>query len=418
MSSFLSTSLQRSVAELHINENNRDDEVNVLFEIIADPKLPGGVQPFADVSRFSQFPEEKEVLFMAGSIFHITDVISGGSFSIVKMELCSKEMNDLKPLFETLRNEYGGEQAGKEQEASLNSFAIVLFNMYRYDIADRFFRRIYYESSNNDPNRVRYCLNIGNVALHTGHYEECADWYDRALKLCESHRFIDHPIEANIHLVRGNLYAKQHRRKQAITSYNKALTIYRKNFGENHSRIATCYSNMAGLFERQKYYGTSLEYHETALNVANHTLPATHPDLVFYNLNLAKLLLELRHRELQRALTHTEKACEIAQKIMPTEHPKFLDIYETMGKIYELMQDFERSTLWYNKVDALGGWQMADVHIQRKWNKRKEFTCIRCHRRTWIYRSFEWMKDTRLNCLIFHDFGFFLLDIERYCCHY
>ncbi|CAF3988403.1 unnamed protein product, partial [Rotaria sordida] len=164
MNSFLSTSLQQSVADLYLNRNTCDDEVNILFEINADPKLPGGVLPFANVSRFSQFPEEEEILFMAGSIFHITDVISGNPFSTVKMELCSKEENDLKPLFETLRIEYGGEQVGKDKEASLNSFGIVLFNMERFEIADRFFRRIYYESSNDDPNRVRYAMNIGNVA--------------------------------------------------------------------------------------------------------------------------------------------------------------------------------------------------------------------------------------------------------------
>ncbi|CAM4918248.1 unnamed protein product [Rotaria socialis] len=417
MNSFLSTSLQLSVAEILINNNKNDDEVSVLFDINADSKVLGGVQPFANISRFSQFPQEEEVLFMAGSMFHITDVINGDSFSTVKMELCSNEENELKPLFETLRNEYGGELAGKGKEASLNSFGVVLFNMNKFHTADRFFRRIYYETSTDDPNRAQYCQNIGNAALHTGRYEESAVWYDRALEQCESHGYMDHPLQANIHLVRGNLYSMQHKRRQALDSYNKALTIYRKNFGENHPRIATCYGNMAACFRRRKYYRTSLEYYERALNVANHSLPEIHPDLIFYNLSLATLLLELRHRELQRALGHTEKALEIAQKAIPTEQMEFINIYSMMGQIYECMHDFENSTLWYNKVDALGGLQTADVRIQQKWNKRKDFTCSRCHRRTWIYRSFEWMKDTRINCLVFHDFGFFLLNCVRYCCH-
>ncbi|UJR12530.1 hypothetical protein I4U23_016705 [Adineta vaga] len=366
MNSFLSASLLKDVALLYINQNNRADAVNVLFEISADPKLPGGVKPFANVSRFSQFPEEQEVLFMAGSIFHIMDVISGSSFSTVKMELGSKDNHDIKLLFETLRSEYGGEQAGKDKEASLNSFGTVLYNMNRLDIADRFFRRIYYETPNDDKNRNRYCLNIGNVALRTGRYEESGEWYDRALKLCESQGLADHLLKANIYLVRGNLYSMQNRRNHALDSYNKALTIYRKNFDENHPKIAMCYSNIAGLFERRAYYGTALEYREKALNVAIHTLPIIHPELVHYNLCLANLLLELRHRNLQRALKHTEKALEIAQKSIPSEHPTFSHIYLALGYIYELMRDIEQSTFWYKKVDDIGGMQIVDTRIQRK----------------------------------------------------
>ncbi|CAF1460349.1 unnamed protein product [Rotaria magnacalcarata] len=403
---------------MYLNKHNCTDEVGILFEIIADPKLPGGVRPFANITTFSQFPEEREVLFMAGSIFRVTDVIIANPFSTVKMELCSENDNHLKTIFESLRLEYGGEQAGKDKEASLNSLGIVLFNMNRYDTANRFFRRIYNESSADDPNRARYCMNIGNVALHTGRYRESAEWYDRALKFCESQKFIDHPIQANIHLVRGNLYQKQHRRRQALDSYNKALTIYRKNFGENHPRIGTCYANMAGLFERRKYYRTALEYHERALNVAEQTLPTAHPGLIPYHIGFADLLLDLRHRDLHRALNHAEKALDIAKQSMPPEHPGILCVYATLGRVYESMKDFEHSRFWYNKVYALRHLKTADGHIQRKWNTRKDFICIRCHRSMWIYQSFEWMKDTKLNCFIFHEFGSFIMNIVRYCCHY
>jgi len=208
------------------------------------------------------------------------------------------------------------------------------------------------------------------------------------------------------------------KRRRALESYNKALKIYRTIFGENHPKIACCYNNMAGQFERRKYYRVAVEYRERAIKIAENTLPNMHPDLIFYHIALAKLLYELRHQELRQALEHATTALEIADRVLPSDHPQFLNIYATLGQIYELMKDFKQSTDWYSKLDALGSLQSADIHIQSVWNKRKDFTCIRCHRRTWIYRSFEWMKDTRLNCLVFHRFGFFLFDIVRYCCYY
>jgi hypothetical protein len=121
---------------------------------------------------------------------------------------------------------------------------------------------------------------------------------------------------------------------------------------------------------------------------------------------------------IQRAHDHTQTALRIANAVLPPDHPIFSSIYETLGYTYELMRDFEQSNVWYKKVDDLGGLRSADVCIESVWERRKVFICTHCHRRTWIYRFFEWMKDTRLNCWIFHDFGFFLLDVVRYCCHY
>ncbi|CAF3855922.1 unnamed protein product [Rotaria sp. Silwood1] len=167
MNSLLSTSLKQNVADIYTTKSDCDNEVNVLFEIIADPKFPGSVKPFANISKLSHFNQEEEVLFMAGSIFYIVDVINEDSFSTVKMKLHSKEENDLNSFFERLCKEYGGEQAGKEKEASLNSLGTILYNMKRYDITDRFFRRIYYETCSDDSNHTGCCLNIGNVAFHT-----------------------------------------------------------------------------------------------------------------------------------------------------------------------------------------------------------------------------------------------------------
>ncbi|CAF3319241.1 unnamed protein product [Rotaria socialis] len=95
-----------TVANIHLDGYNSDDEMRVLLEITTDPKLTDGVQPLSNITRFSQYPEEEEVLFMAGIIFSFTDVIIGDSFSAVKLELRSEEDNDLKSLFETLLNEY------------------------------------------------------------------------------------------------------------------------------------------------------------------------------------------------------------------------------------------------------------------------------------------------------------------------
>ncbi|CAF1689601.1 unnamed protein product, partial [Adineta ricciae] len=79
MKSFLSTSLDRKVAETFadIQVGSTDDEtVFVIFIIDAIPnEINKTLRPFGDITDISYFNEaEKEILFMVGAVFRITNV--------------------------------------------------------------------------------------------------------------------------------------------------------------------------------------------------------------------------------------------------------------------------------------------------------------------------------------------------------
>jgi hypothetical protein len=154
INSFFSTTRKRDVAEtMYLGEAKVKHEHYdyILFEIDADPAMMRSKQrPFADVSKFSEFPEEEEeeVIFMLGSIFQITEVCCKDSSSfaendniiwIFKMKLCSEDQHELKAVFQDLKNEYS-EGQDHENEVTINSFAIVIFEMHKFELADKFFR--------------------------------------------------------------------------------------------------------------------------------------------------------------------------------------------------------------------------------------------------------------------------------------
>ncbi len=72
-----------------------------------------------------------------------------------------------------------------------------------------------------------------------------------------------------------------------------------------------------------------------------------------------------------------------------------MDTYLKLSEIHSLMGDFEQSIIYFNKFEDFGGLKSTDIHLQRVLARRKHFICNRCHRLVWIYRYFEWMKDTR-----------------------
>lgn len=77
MNSFLSTTIDRTVALFYLDESSSQSKLQrVLFEIDADPGRDG-VKSFADISSLSYFKEEKEVLMMLGSIYRLTEIFLG-----------------------------------------------------------------------------------------------------------------------------------------------------------------------------------------------------------------------------------------------------------------------------------------------------------------------------------------------------
>ncbi|CAF4160591.1 unnamed protein product [Adineta steineri] len=204
--SFLSTSLKKSVAEFYVAGQPVPGDCLVLFEINADPNVCDQSNSFAELGDSSAIENEEEVLFMLNSIFRITDIHEEESKYIITLELCNNNDHTFKSVFESLKKDYGGEVAGYETEANLNSFATVLFNMHKYDLADKFFRRLYNELPPSHRDRARCCHNIGNVATHKGQYKEGLRWLNRALELFQQFWPFDHPGPGITYHCIGSLY--------------------------------------------------------------------------------------------------------------------------------------------------------------------------------------------------------------------
>ncbi|CAM4770902.1 unnamed protein product [Rotaria magnacalcarata] len=70
----------------------RDNLEPVLFEITADPNVATN-KPFADISIFSEFNGEYEVVFMLGSIFRLNSIrrSSDNKLWVIQMTLCSED---------------------------------------------------------------------------------------------------------------------------------------------------------------------------------------------------------------------------------------------------------------------------------------------------------------------------------------
>ncbi|CAF1334245.1 unnamed protein product [Rotaria sp. Silwood1] len=182
VNSFFSTSTDDRAAVKFLSGSSATENLeSVLFEIVADPKM-ATTKPFADISKFSEYPDESEILFTLGSIFRLDSVnrSSDDQIWIIQMTLCSEKEHDLKDVLIYMKQQLGNE------EASLRTLGKILSKMGKFDLAEQYFTRLLNEISPNDPLIFELYKDLGDLASLTHDYEKSIEWHKKAITLKNS----------------------------------------------------------------------------------------------------------------------------------------------------------------------------------------------------------------------------------------
>ncbi|CAM4946155.1 unnamed protein product [Rotaria socialis] len=295
LNSFLSTSLNRRIAERFVQQNMHlcasGDYVVVIFEIEADPRVVGTMKngknrrPFAQIDELSYYGEESEVLFMLGSIFRLNEISHNQSssssslsadatMSIIRMTLCSDHDNDLKQLYDHhMKNEYDRE------ETNLLSLGDVTYRMGKFDLAKKYYCRWLSELPSNDPSLYALYQRLGMIANAEGEYDASLEWYQKSLEMRMQTRPSDHVNIGNTHNSIGTVHRKKGDHSRALESYNQAVSLFKQAHDENHPKMASFYNNIGIIYREENKYFEALDFYEKSLGIQEKHLPPDHPDL-------------------------------------------------------------------------------------------------------------------------------------------
>ncbi|CAF3594693.1 unnamed protein product [Rotaria sp. Silwood1] len=243
VNSFLSTSLDQQQALQFLGGSSTSDGVErVLFKIVADPRLEG-IKPFANISSFSYFSQEEEVLIMLGSIFRLVDIHQDvEQVWIIEMRLCSNHDNDLKLVVDQLKKNHGEGDA----ETSLLSLGFILLDMGKYDSAEKYFFRFLNEQSNDYQGIARcyYALGVlhNSIAeVHRGlrNYDEALKYATLALEIFQKSMPLKHYQTAWTFEIMGNIYEDRKELFEALDYYRKAANIYCEALPATHYYVVS-----------------------------------------------------------------------------------------------------------------------------------------------------------------------------------
>ncbi|UJR31822.1 hypothetical protein I4U23_019299 [Adineta vaga] len=341
INSFFSTSLNRDLALVFSPEDNQYERV--LFEIDADPSINYD-KPFADISSFSNFPNESEVLFMSGSIFRVMNVSYDNNDRLwaIHLILSSGNDHDLKPIFEHMRNQHSHETV------DLLLFGHVLRDMGKYEEAENYYRRVLNQLSIDSQELSRCYHALGIIRYEKGDYESSLQCHKRALKLkLRSLKSNDLDLAISYNSM-GTIYEKKKDYSRALQSFLKSLTILQDAYGNDHPKVAICLNNIAGIYQTEKKYAEALKYNQNALNIRKNHLPVDHPDLGASYSNIGIIYRCLG--QYKSAIKHHNQSLKIHQKSLPPQHPLIASTLNNVGLVYEDEGEYHEALGYYEKA--------------------------------------------------------------------
>jgi tetratricopeptide (TPR) repeat protein len=178
---FVSTTKKQDIAEQFIQHRWKEGCKPVLIIIKIDMTTEYSVA-FADISKFSKYPEEAEVLLSIGSVFRVesVDFDEEDELHIVRLSLC--QHNQL-----TVIN-YIEQTYAKNVDTADKSvlFGKLLFDMGECETAATYFKDALERlTDNNNQLRANYLNNLGVCYNEMGEKDEALKYYKGALKLYE-----------------------------------------------------------------------------------------------------------------------------------------------------------------------------------------------------------------------------------------
>lgn len=344
MNSFFSTTLERAHATFLLPDESPEGELtSVIFEININEYL-SSTKPFANITTKSAFPDESEVLFMAGSIFRITDTdLKIDSISVIKLCLCNDDDHNLRKLFEYMREDI-------PLECHSLTYGIVLANASKVEQAEKFFRNVLNELPADDPLITHVYHQLGNVLDDRGEYQESLDFYEKALAKKLEILPGDSPSIANTYTCCGVAYLRKNQLNRALEFYQKALNIYKKECGDDDDQnVAMCLYNIGDVKMFEKNFEESISMYEQALNIWIKCLPENHPDIARAHMAIAHVQVELLLGN--QALKHYIEALNIMKNSLPPIHHELAALYDHIGTLYystgdnETAQDYFQASL-------------------------------------------------------------------------
>ena len=344
INSFLWTNLIRKSALANLKEFSwmEQETCRVLFEIAIDPRCAPR-KAFANVTPFSYFKGEQEILFMLGSIFRLVDLSADANqVWIIRLTLCNDHQEELKNIdhFQLLRE--------NRNDLDPLAFGHLLMEMKIFDQAEKYFTHLLDGLVDDEPKMIVCYDALGQIAAEKEEYQLSVRCYQKALEMKKRTVQSNDVSLAFSYNSLAIVHMKTSDYTRAIESYRLALEILEEGLAEDDPQVSICRNNLAVVCKMDRNYVEALHLYEENLRTHQKYLSPDHPDIAMSLTNMAMVYAHLALYD--RGLEYYHRAIDIYERILSSPHSLLGMIYENIGNIYYDKNDLDEAFDAYEKA--------------------------------------------------------------------
>ena len=242
----------------------------------------------------------------------------------------------IKEFFNTKKKQTLNHQLFYDEEPAVR--AVALEKILQYQEA----QVAYQQSVSLNPNDIDALLRLGKMEGKLGNAQEALNRAEKALVQAKKVHDEEHPdvakgynnIKAALDVAIGynnigSALGDRGKYDEAITYYQKALTIQIKVMGEENPLAALSYHNIGATLNSQGKYFEALLYLKKALAIRIEVLSEEDPDMAQSYNNIGFALNSQGKRD--EALAYYQKALQIKLKVLGKGHPDVANSYNNIG---------------------------------------------------------------------------------------
>lgn len=343
VNSFLSTSTDRHVAELFIENGQVETQIQALFIIDVDMNLESTV--CADISALSMMHDECEVLFSLSSVFRLKNVHHNKERDLWEIYLVATDegresLNDYKRMMsETI-----------QETNPYLLFVQLLFNRGLYEKANIYYNSLVKLIPVHDL-ATHTSLNIlyGRCLLLASKYEESLSILTKVLATFqEINQGFESPEYLRCQFNIANIYVYTNKYELALNLYRQILISRRKTLPSNHYGIAESLSGISWALGLMGNSEEALEYAIQSLSIRQRILPACHPTIAHALVAIGSSY-ESQGRWLE-AQDYFCQAHDLTTRYLPKTHVRYAFSLSHLGLMSENRGEYDTALSYYSEA--------------------------------------------------------------------
>jgi tetratricopeptide (TPR) repeat protein len=330
------------------------DLVSIVFRIEAPSNLKNVV--FADITQFSEYPDEGEILFSLGAAFKIDSVVehfAEYSYTVVNMTATDEGHDSVDHYINSSKAEF-------ESEDKKVILGRLLLDMGQYKESDNYFTDLIdYTNKRTNHESLEFAPlyhNKGRARACMGSLKEALALMSRAQNIREQYHVLKTPELAQTLNSIGVIEGEMGHYQKAMQSFEDALYVFQQPSSNPTStnsqlQIATTKSNIGWVQYLRGNYEESHKYHLEALDIRAKLLPKKHA-LIADNLNALGALRHAQGRYDEAKKLYTE-ALIMRQQTLPDRHPSVASSCQSLGNLELENGRYENALELYEKAHSI-----------------------------------------------------------------